>query len=221
MLKVKYCTKNNILNIELSFDSISVNEVPYDYNLSSQLCKSGCKNFNKKYSCPPHSPSFGSIIKNRYTLSIFLVKIYTTDLTRKYITLKMINSVARSIQRSYFTFINNNSEELKNYFLLGNGSCRACRKCAYIKNEKCKKPHEIIVSLEATGINVDKLVEEVFSLKLEWYKLFNNSFPKFQCVVGGIVCNNYLSFYELFIRWYEEIFLANSKVKQLDYEYII
>jgi len=220
MNSYKYKTKNNILSVNLLFDSISVSEVSFDYFQSSKLCKSGCKNYNKKYSCPPNSPSFDLLIKRRTELSLLVVKIKTDGQKENYLTLKMLNSVARSIQNNFYNYIKEtvNKKDI-DYYLLGNGSCRSCKKCSLQLNEKCKKPDKISYSLEATGIDVNKLIEHTFNFKLEWYKIFNTSFPKYQCVVGGIINSNHYFIYETFLKWYDEVLLNNERVIKSDHEY--
>ena len=105
------------------------------------------------------------------------------------------------------------------YYLLGNGSCRSCKKCSLQLNEKCKKPDKISYSLEATGINVHKLLEDSFNFQLKWYKIYNTSFPKYQCVVGCIINSNHYFFYELFHKWYDEVLQKNERVLMLYPEY--
>jgi predicted metal-binding protein len=43
--------------------------------------------------------------------------------------------------------------------LLGAGSCQLCPSCSYVDGEPCRRPDDMIVSLEACGINVMSLMK--------------------------------------------------------------
>ncbi|MBW2367354.1 MAG: DUF2284 domain-containing protein [Deltaproteobacteria bacterium] len=57
--------------------------------------------------------------------------------------------------------------KMKNYFpngieslVLGAGSCNLCKKCTYPEGEPCQRPEDALVSLEASGIDVVRLMSE-------------------------------------------------------------
>ena len=64
-----------------------------------------------------------------------------------------------------------------------------------------------------------KLVEYGFNFNLEWYKIFDESFPKYQCVVGGIINSSHFTFYEIFHKWIENGLLKNERVLKFDPEF--
>jgi len=46
------------------------------------------------------------------------------------------------------------------YMILGAGSCLVCERCAYIEGEKCRKPEDAFLSVEACGIDVVRLMKD-------------------------------------------------------------
>jgi len=46
------------------------------------------------------------------------------------------------------------------HILLGAGSCLLCPQCSYVDGEVCRRPGDMIVSLEACGIDVMRLMKD-------------------------------------------------------------
>ena len=184
-------TPNNTVKLESSTGFLAIDEITIDYSNFSALCHAGCKNFGKKYSCPPKSPSFKLLSKNYKHLVINAFKAPYTELKKEYNSVRIANVVAKSLQRKLF---DKTSQELKeknqNFMILENGSCRLCKICALQKNEPCKHPAKMRFSLEATGVDVNDLVLKCFGFPLQWYyKGKKEKFPEYQCVVSAILTN--------------------------------
>lgn len=64
------------------------------------------------------------------------------------------------------------------YLFLGAGGCRLCKKCTY-PNEPCRRPEEAIVSAEAYGIDVMKLMRD--------NQLKYNNGPNTVTYIGGML----------------------------------
>ena len=186
-----YKTANNTFEINSFITSIQNRDILCDYSRCSVFCKTGCRNFNKKYSCPPNSPSFEKISKNYEYIVVNAFQIPYEHLRSEYNTVRMANVVAKSFQRKIFdkTVIDLNNSNI-NFFMLENGSCRLCKICSMQKNEPCKHPDKMRFSLEATGIDVNDLLLKCFDFSLQWYyKGQKNNFPEYQTVVGAILTN--------------------------------
>jgi predicted metal-binding protein len=167
--------------------SVKVQELYADYERFAALCKQACKNYNKKYSCPPLSPNFNLLSVNYHYLVVNALKVYLDPYQRTYHSIRMVNNVIKSYQRRIFIQIEENLPQ-EDLIILENGSCRLCKQCAYEQNKPCKHPDKMHPSLEATGINVNELTIKCFGFSLQWY--MNGSFPDFQCVVSAILTNN-------------------------------
>jgi hypothetical protein len=100
----------------------------------------------------------------------------------------MTNVVAKSIQKLAFNNLEYTLTEYPfNFYFLENGSCRLCKTCKLQEDLNCKYPQKMRPSLEATGIDVNDLVNKAFGFNLQWYN--RDYFPQYQCVVGGILSN--------------------------------
>ena len=49
---------------------IEKDKIKTDKKRFLEMCKNGCKNYNKKYSCPPKSPDFNFIIHHTIPTNI-------------------------------------------------------------------------------------------------------------------------------------------------------
>lgn len=182
---INYDTTNNKFKIDILTSFLPIERVICDYEYFVDKCKVGCKNYNKKYSCPPLSESFEKISKSYSYIVVNALKIYTIKYKSEYNTLRMINVIEKSVQRKIFDNLC-----VKSVHFLENGSCRLCKICNYQKNLPCKYPSKARCSLEASGVNVNKLVQECFNYELQWYKKGTNIFPEHISVVGGILTNS-------------------------------
>ena len=50
--------------------------------------------------------------------------------------------------------------KIKDFMILGVGACPVCKKCTYLRGEECLFPEKAIASVEAHGIDVNKLLED-------------------------------------------------------------
>ncbi len=182
-----YTTDNNLFTVTSSISVLQTSDTLYNYQKCALLCHIGCKNFNLKYSCPPHSPSFDKYSRNKSFIVVNAVKINTWEQKRIYNAIRMANVISKSIQKKAFDFIHSKFQAELSLSILENGSCRLCKKCKLQDNLPCKHPEKMHPSLEATGIDVNDLVKKAFGFELQWYK--KGSFPEYQCVVGGILTN--------------------------------
>lgn len=99
-----------------------------------------------------------------------------------YLKIKAANSILKS--RIDKALLNSLSEDEKN---ISTGSCRLCKPCKRKNNEKCAHPSEMTYSFEALGIDVSRMVNDIFGLTLLWYSKGNP--PQYTCVVAGLLSN--------------------------------
>ncbi len=148
-----YFNKSNIAFIK----SVPFNEIIFDER-AKYFCKFGCKNFNRKYSCPPYSLSeYKKIKKNGYKWVILFATSYRFNEEDSRFKLRFLNN-----QKEYE--IQRISQQLNNLIsfnghknvVFSGGSCKKCRPCSSIKGEKCKKPSLKQISMEAVQIDCIK-----------------------------------------------------------------
>ncbi|HBF37380.1 MAG TPA: hypothetical protein DDW50_08680 [Firmicutes bacterium] len=154
----------------------------------SELCKSGCPTYDKKWACPPYSPSYDQYAK-LYSKAMLVCFFCTMDqfgyIKNDYLKIKAANSILKSRMDK---FMRNLETELGGEFL-SNGSCRICKPCS-CKNKEggCKNPTKRRYSMEAVGLDVGKISEDILEHKLFWYG--KNRLPLYTSVVSCLLNNN-------------------------------
>lgn len=163
-------------------------------NELERVCKDGCPNYGKKWSCPPFSKSFAQI-EEKY-ISAFLLCLSTemdnyTDIKNKYLAVKAANVTLKSMIEKCAREI----EKYTNGYSLLSGSCRLCKPCQCKINRPCKHPDKMRYSMEATGLNVQKICHDFLNHRLLWYE--NKILPEYTSVVVLILFNGKVSEKEL------------------------
>ena len=150
------------------------------------LCKKVCPNYNYKWSCPPCSPSY-SDYKNGFPKALLVLFYCNLDqfhyIKTEYMKVKASNSILRSR-------LDRLMRELEIKYtgkMLTNGSCRLCKTCNKKNSLPCKKPFEMRYSMEALGLNVDKITQHFFGHRLMWYK--DKKAPSYSSAVSCLLTN--------------------------------
>lgn len=168
------------------------------------LCKEGCSNYNRKWSCPPLSPAFEDVSNNYKYLYVFYLRISLDQLDyikNDYLKIKAANSILKSRADGFLRYMISKS---KNSKYISTGSCRLCKPCKLQKGLPCAHPNIMTYSFEALGVNVEALVNLCFQSPLQWYARGN--LPMYTSVVCGLLTNEKLSLETL-----QEELLNNQK----------
>lgn len=153
----------------------------------TKLCRDGCINFNKKWSCPPHAEKFDILSKPFSRAIITCMYIYTDEfcyVQNKYLRIKAANMVLKKLSNH----LAREAEQTLGAYALLNGSCTLCRPCECKKGLPCKRPEQLRYSMEATGINVASLLQAVFGFELQWYS--RDFMPLYTSVASCVLYNN-------------------------------
>lgn len=155
--------------------TIPIGEVFFD-DRAKFMCKFGCKNFNRKFSCPPYSLSTYKKVRN-YNFNwviLFATSYKFNNNYSKFKTKFLYSQKEYEIQRishQLFNLINFNGH--KNLVFSG-GSCKRCRPCSCVEGSGCKKPSLKQISMEAIQIDCIKtLTNAGFDLQLTNYHTLN------------------------------------------------
>lgn len=167
--------------------------VPYsDYNRWAECCKTGCKNYANKWSCPPFSPSYTDVYKNEKYLYIFVLCMNLDQfihIKNSYLKLKAANVMMKSRIDKFLR-----ARAIYGQ-VISTGSCRLCKICNLKINEPCKHPNRMAFSFEALGIDVSAMTMELCQHKLLWYSKGNP--PTYTTVVAGLLTNQEFDIAEL------------------------
>lgn len=154
------------------------------------LCDEGCINYNKKWSCPPYSPTFSEFTSKWSNLYVIYIRVETEQFSyikNDYLKIKAANSIMKSRADKYLRKMANRYGSY-----ISTGSCRLCKPCKCKKGLACAHPTEMTYSFESLGIDVSALVDIRFCYPLLWYK--QHSLPQYTSVVCGLLTNELLSF---------------------------
>ena len=149
-----------------------------DFNYFTELCKSGCPHYNLNYTCPPNSPKFDDYTKNfKYSLVIALYinldEDKTIDTLHSYLR-KVLSDILIPLEKKF------------NGLLTDGGRCKYCKKCTYINNLPCRYPEKIRFSMEAMGIDLNKVCKDILDHSIVWDEGSEN---KYCTVIGSINFN--------------------------------
>lgn len=124
----------------------------------TQLCRLGCPNYNKKWSCPPYAPLYGDFSREYKNLCIILLGLDMVELEyikQDFLKIKAANSMLKSRADKILRMCRNDFE---NY--ISTGSCRLCKPCRKKTNEACAHP-TIRTSQHHEVMAVDIIPEKV------------------------------------------------------------
>lgn len=149
------------------------------------LCRLGCPNYDKKWSCPPYSPIYNDFSSGCRALCVILLGLNLDELEyikQNYLKIKAANSILKSrVDRTLRMCIMDGEK------YISTGSCRLCKPCRKKLDQPCAHPTIRTFSFEALGVNVSAMVKDIFDVNLLWYK--RGSLPLYTCVVAGLLTN--------------------------------
>ncbi len=123
------------------------------------MCEhNACGQYDKNWTCPPAVESLDNIRRklSMFTNMIIVYKIYNIDSSFDW---KGMMSGIMDFRDTLINMKNDFPKDFK-YMILGAGSCLVCERCAYIEGEKCRKPEDAFLSVEACGIDVVRLMKD-------------------------------------------------------------
>ena len=136
-----------------------------DYLLN--LCAEGCPNYNTNWSCPPNSPRFDEYSAD-YTNSLLVQVTSEVEEGEEFMEAYVQN---RNTLEDLLSKMQIDFECIKTAC----GSCNLCERCAFLDNKHCYHPEKMRYSMEAMGMDLQKMSEEVFNHKLTWNNKVNKS----------------------------------------------
>lgn len=190
MSEIFLLAKTPTSNIQYSIQTVDTESLSLekyiDISIFNNYCKTGCKNYGLKWSCPPFAPQYEKFVKNYKIIKVVLLKTELSEFSyikNDYLKIKAANTILKSrIDKALRHFKNLDT----NY--ISTGSCRLCKRCKRKENLPCVHPDMMSYSFESLGMNVCELTEDCFNEKLLWYS--KNNLPQYTCVVAGLLSNN-------------------------------
>lgn len=178
MINLKFNKDNNNINLKANVCSNDVLKNYMDFDYFTGLCKDGCPHYNLSYTCPPNSPQFTEYTKDfKHSLVIAMYMEIAENQT--------INDVHPYLRKVLSDFLIPLEKEIDG-LLTDGGRCRYCNKCTYIDNIPCRFPDKMRFSMEAMGIDLDKVCKDILNHSIVW----SNSKNSYCTVLGSVNFNN-------------------------------
>lgn len=137
------------------------------------FCKSGCKNYGRNGGCPPFAPSFDALRKVYKYMVVVYCRMSTDQFPKSYLNPNknmafFAIQFARTQLQPIMKAIYSHPKPFSADRLLGESDCKLCNPCQVPKTGICRHPKERVFSLESTGVNTNKLMED-FVFPLHWF----------------------------------------------------
>lgn len=128
-----------------------------------ESCKS-CKRYGKKTCCPPNveSVDYYKYVLPSYKNGILIIERFAIDNIENWKELGKESSLV--IHKTLLAMREDLLKNGKFAVIFGAGSCKNCETCAV----PCRFPEKMVVPIEATGIDVVKLVRYVTRIKIKF-----------------------------------------------------
>lgn len=187
--------------LEIKFSLVDSRYVIHDYHRITSYCQTGCKNYNQSGGCPPKAPLFTQIAAE-YPHGLVICAILSSQWKSEKVKASKSPYIHfRSQDVILSKFLTNLGYCLKAYegatmFFLNNGYCMGCgnKRCNYKAGEQfCKNPRKRTYSLEATGVDVQATIYNLFGFELQWYRQNNYKDVQFMAKSIGLFSNNPLN----------------------------
>ena len=179
MKKIKFEKNGKIFNLKavVCENEYLIKFMNRDYFYD--LCKGECPNFNKNWSCPPNSPRFDEFVKD-YKNSLVVELTSEVEDGEEFMEAYSEN---RETLEALLSKMQIDFECLKTSC----GSCNFCEKCAILDNKDCYYPEKMRYSMEAMGVDLQKMSEELFDHKISWNSETEKA--KICTSIGSIIFN--------------------------------
>ncbi len=147
-----------------------------------------CRNYGRRYGCPPFSHDPLSDISHYQQVRITGVKIVPADKT---LPLQVANDLMKPVIDQLNQDLLETEQSLGGMCFGFVGSCPYCggAACARIEGKPCRHPDKVRPSLEAYGFDMVKTAQELLGLEMKWSQ--HGRIPEYLTLVCGIFYNKH------------------------------
>lgn len=150
---LRYIRNNHIAFVR----NVPVSSIVFDER-AIYKCKYGCRNFDRKHSCPPESLRTREEIR-RGEYQWVLLFATTSKIPRRFTPYR--RRLENYVRENEIQRISQDIDAIFNehgvfHGTLSGGSCHRCRICSRMKGNACVRPSRMQTSMEAIGIDCQK-----------------------------------------------------------------
>lgn len=154
-----------VMKMEILGELIPCSDVKADKERFGKFCREGCPNYNRNYSCPPHSQTFADYVKGFDYLFGLMFCVSSADERKP--------PEARVIEKKATPFIEkllSRLEKAASSKAVAARSCSICVPCRKSLGEPCPSPEDMRHDMVSLGVDCANLAEKVFGRKILWDK---------------------------------------------------
>ena len=142
-----------------------------------------CKNYNRRYGCPPFDDNTLSIVEGYEKVRIMGVKIIPNN---KQLPLNAANDLMEPVITEMNEELLKLEKSLGGYAFGFVGTCPYCGSapCARISGKPCRHPEKVRPSLEAFGFDMSKTAKDLLGLEIKWSQ--GELIPEYLTLVCGV-----------------------------------
>lgn len=189
------------LPIQYKVKKVSMNELLKYHNpeLIKTYCKS-CPDYEKFWSCPEFNFNTKTYLNNYNYAYIIAGKLFTHNIEKilnEYTNLdynntsEIISYLYKLVRKSFDKNMLKIEKAFPNTCALFAGRCYICDECERISNNACTYPESMRYSLEALGMEVSKIADNILCEKILWSK---NGLPEYILPIACLLSKNEISF---------------------------
>lgn len=178
---------SEIIKLTADVDVDEYYENYVDFEKFSQLCIEEQESLGYNWSYPPFDFDVDELWNSFKKLKLIAFKIeFSSEEQASTLSDKEMDYVLKRFERYKVKLMNDlyvlEDENSQALFL---GKCNLCMRCTREFGMPCKMPFKMRYPLEALGADVDKTVEDIFGLKIEYAE--NGKLPPYLVFVGGVL----------------------------------
>jgi len=158
-----------------------------DFEKFSKLCIEEQEMLGYNWSYPPFDFDVDELWNsfNKLKIVAFKIEFSEEELEHTFSEIEL-NNILKRFERFKARLMNEiyvlENQDSQGLFL---GKCNLCMKCTREFGMQCKMPFKMRYPLEALGADVDRTVEDIFGLKIQY--AHDGKLPEYLVFVGGLL----------------------------------
>ncbi|MBB5336763.1 DUF2284 domain-containing protein [Pectinatus brassicae] len=184
-------------NLQITIKKFTVNDLLSNYQQQEKFmayCKQ-CHKYNSRWSCPPLNFSANEYLKPYPYIYLIGIQYFYDDATIAAVnTTEKVTAfpikTAKSLKKQISEILLTAEKIFPQTLSISAGGCDFCCRCSRIKNEPCRKPEKMRYSLDAFGIDLSQITQDILNIKLLWN---SEKLPAYTTLIHGLLAKQSIS----------------------------
>ena len=176
---------------EVAVREISVSQLLDTYYdpVTFHMCCSGCPEYQKRWSCPPHMPDTRECFAGFSKAYLIGVKVIYSELCRR--ESRQPGRLEAVRERTYGAVKKTLLElqlQLEGQYpgasSIAAGRCEQCETCTRAQGKLCRKPHRMRYSFSAFCFDLGRIAERELNMPLKWC---SDGLPEYNVAIAALL----------------------------------